>query len=246
MIQFRSEALGGGIQAIISSAHGFGTDAILLAHFAAPKRNDVACDLGSGCGIIPLLFCRDGLCRSITAIEIQEAGCIQIREAIRENRLADKLTVLQKDLRTLKQDDLPLYSYDLVTMNPPYMAPHSGLQSQNEAALLARHEITCTLDDVMRCADQLLRFGGRLCICHRPERLADVICLMRSRGIEPKRVRMVTHSAGRKPSLFLLEGKKGANSGMIIEPELILKDANGAYTEDALRCYGLYQNDQKG
>lgn len=245
-MQFRPEALGGGIQAFISSAHGFGTDAILLAHFAAPKRKDAACDLGSGCGIIPLLFCRDGLCRSITAVELQENACIQIHKAIDENNLSEKLTVLQKDLRTLTDDDLPLYSFDLVTMNPPYKAPYSGLQSQNEAALLARHEITCTLEDVMACAVKLLRFGGRLCICHRPERLADAVCQMRGHGIEPKRIRMVAHSVGKSPSLFLLEGKKGANSGMIIEPELILKDADGAYTSDALQCYGLYQNDRKG
>ena len=246
MTNCRPEALGGAVTAYISAEHGFGTDALLLAHFAAPKRRDAACDLGSGCGIIPLLFCRDELCRSITAVEIQTDACSQIRKAIDENSLAEKLTVVQKDLRTLTQDDLPLYSFDLVTMNPPYKAPSSGLQSQTEPALLARHEVACTLDDVMRCGAKLLRFGGRLCICHRPERLADAICLMRANGIEPKRLRNVVHTSGRKPNLFLLEGKKGANSGMIVEPELVLKTDDGSYTDEALQWYGLYQNNLEG
>lgn len=239
----RQEALGGGISVTVSDMHTFGTDAVLLAAFACAKKNTVACDLGSGCGIIPLLFCRDGLCKHITAVEIQEDACEQIRDAAERHRL-DKLSVLCRDLRQLSGNDLPLYSFDLVTMNPPYKAPRAGLQSRQEAALLARHEVACTLPDITAAAAKLLRFGGRLCICHRPERLTDAICCMRESGIEPKRIRLLCHNSNSKPSLFFLEGKKGAGSGMVIEPPLFLKNMDGTYTEQALKMYGLYRNER--
>jgi tRNA1Val (adenine37-N6)-methyltransferase len=241
MSETRLEKLGGGVTAVISRLHGFGTDALALAAFAAPKKNDTACDLGSGCGIIPLIWCRDGLCNKITALEIQKDACGQISKAVALNGLSEKLKVVNGDLRRVSEY-LPLYCYDLVTMNPPYKAPKAGLTSSAEEALIARHEIACSFSDVTKAAEKLLRFGGRLCVCHRPERAADVICEMRAQGIEPKRIRMVTYRAGMKPNLILFEGKKGGKSGVVIEPELILKDSAGNYTAQALEIYGLYNN----
>lgn len=240
----RLEDLGGGIAATVSDLHTFGTDALALAHFAAPKKRTVACDLGSGCGVIPLLFCRDGLCRSVTAVDVQPQACDQIRDAVLRHGLSDKLHVVEADLRSLTPEQIPFYTFDLVTMNPPYVAPNAGLQSAEASALIARHEVMCSLGDVAACAEKLLRFGGRLCICQRPDRLADVICAMRECGIEPKRLVWMIHSVGKKPSLFFLEGKKGANSGMVVPPPLILKDAQGNYTPQALEVYGLYQNER--
>lgn len=240
----RQEDLGGGFSVTVSDEHTFGTDAILLAAFASPKKNTIACDLGSGCGIIPLLFCRDGLCRHITAVEIQENACAQMRNTVERNGLNDKLRIVCTDLRSLSERELPLYSFDLVTMNPPYKAMRAGLQSLDESALLARHEVACTLPDITDAAAKLLRFGGRLCICHRPERLTDAICCMRESGIEPKRIRSLSHNRNCKPSLFFLEGKKGAASGIIIEPPLFLKNEDGSYTEQALSMYGLYRNER--
>ena len=242
-MQTRQEDLGG-VTVTVSGMHTFGTDALALAHFAAPKRNTVACDLGSGCGIIPLLFCRDGLCRSITAIDVQADACAQMRDTVARNGLEQKMRVLHADLRALSPEQISYYSFDLVTMNPPYVAPRAGLQNADVQARIARHEILCTLQDVADCAQKLLRFGGRLCICQRPDRLADAICAMRENRIEPKRLRLMIHAAGKKPSLFLLEGKKGANSGMIVEPPLILKDETGRYTPQAMEMYGLYQNER--
>lgn len=241
MSETRLEKLGGGVTAVISRLHGFGTDALMLAAFAAPKKSDTACDLGSGCGIIPLLWCRDGLCKKITALEIQTSACEQISKAVLQNGLCGKLEVINGDLRRVPEL-LPLYGYDLVTMNPPYKAPKAGLTSSAEEALIARHEIACSFADVAQAAEKLLRFGGRLCVCHRPERAADVICEMRACGIEPKRMRMVKYKAGMKPNLILAEGKKGGKSGVVIEPELILKDGGGNYTAQALEMYGLYNN----
>ena len=241
----RQEDLGKGCFATVSPAHTFGTDAVALAHFAAPKRTDAACDLGSGCGIIPLLFCRDGLCKAVAAVEIQADACEQIRQAVQINHLEQKLTVLHRDLRTLTEEDLPQYAFDLVTMNPPYQANDTGLQSKTGAALLARHEVTCRMEDVIRAAEKLLRFGGRLCICQRPERLADAVVEMRRFGIEPKRLRFLAHTVGKTPRLFLLEGKKGGKSGLRVEPVLYLKNENGQYTPDALAMYGAYNNHEE-
>lgn len=243
-MQTRPEDLGGGFAATVSDRHTFGTDALVLAHFAAPKKRTVACDLGSGCGVIPLLFCRDGLCKSITAVDVQPDACVQIRDAVSRHGLSDKLHVVEADLRTLTPEQIPFYSFDLVTMNPPYVAPNAGYENEQTAARIARHEVLCSLDDVVVCAEKLLRFGGRLCICQRPDRLADAICAMRAHGIEPKRLLWMIHSVGKKPSLFLLEGKKGANSGMVVPQPLILKDERGCYTPQALEVYGLYQNER--
>ncbi len=243
-MQTRLEDLGGGIAATVSAQHTFGTDALVLASFAAPKKRTVACDLGSGCGVIPLLFCRDGLCKSVTAVEVQPQACAQIRDAVSRHALSEKLHVIEADLRALTPEQIPFYSFDLVTMNPPYVAPRAGLQSEDASARVARHEVICSMRDVTVCAEKLLRFGGRLCICQRPDRLADAICAMREDGIEPKRLWWMIHAAGKKPSLFLLEGKKGANSGMVVLPPLVLKDEHGRYTPQALEVYGLYQNER--
>lgn len=237
----RFENLGGGVTAVISRAHGFGTDALLLAAFAAPGTNDRACDLGAGCGILPLLWCRDGLCESVTALELQADACGQLERAAAFNGLTEKIKIVHGDLRRVSAL-LPLYTYDLVTMNPPYKAPGAGLTSAGEAALVARHEVACSFEDVAEAAGKLLRFGGRFCVCHRPERAADVLCGMRARGIEPKRIRTVAHKRGAAPNLILVEGRKGGKSGVVIEPELILKDGEGRYTADALEMYGLYNN----
>ncbi len=243
-LQTRLEDLGGGIAATVSDRHTFGTDALVLAYFAAPKKRTAACDLGSGCGVIPLLFCRDGLCSRIAAVDVQPDACAQIRDAVSRHALSGKLQVVEGDLRALTPEQIPFYSFDLVTMNPPYVAPHAGLQSAENAARIARHEVLCNLGDVTECARKLLRFGGRLCICQRPDRLADAICAMRESGIEPKRLLWMIDRVGKKPSLFLLEGKKGANSGMVVPEPLILKDARGRYTPQALEVYGLYQNER--
>ena len=243
-METRQEDLGGGVFATVSAAHTFGTDAIALAYFAAPKLSDSVCDLGSGCGIIPLLFCRDGRCRAVTAVEIQSDAVRQIENAVHVNHLEGKFTVLHRDLRALTDEDLPLYGYDVVTMNPPYQASDTGKQSRTEPMLLARHEVTCRMQDVAAAADKLLRFGGRLCICHRPERLADAICEMRLHGLEPKRLRFLAHTVGKVPRLVLLEAKKGGKSGLVVEPTLYLRDETGQYTPEALTMYGLYNHEE--
>lgn len=235
----RLEYLGSGITAVVSSEHGFGTDALLLAYFAAPKKKNKACDFGTGCGIIPLLWCRQERTEKITAVEIQPEACRQVQSAIERNGLQEKLEIVNADLRRLK-GLLPMASFDLVTMNPPYKAANAGIKSTAEAERIARHEVLCTLDESAAAAAALLKFSGRFCLCHRPERLCDVLTAMRGTGIEPKRLRLVAQKNGKAPWLILVEGRKGGKAGMVIEPQLCIEKDVGGYSDEMRGIYGTY------
>ncbi len=235
------EYLGSGISAVVSAAHGFGTDALLLAYFAAPKMKEKVCDFGTGCGIIPLLWCRRERTEKITAIEIQPDACEQVKTSIIKNSLQEKLEIVNADIRHLK-GVLPMNTWDLVTMNPPYKAENTGIKSQNETDLIARHEVLCNPEEAAAAAAGLLKFGGRFCLCHRPERLCDVFSAMRMAGIEPKRMRTAAQTSDKAPWLILVEGKKGGKPGMIIEPQLVIKKDNGEYSDEMRMVYGEYAN----
>ena len=199
----------GRLHICVSDAHRFGTDAFLLAAFSRYQARDVACDLGTGCGIIPLVMERHMPPRQIYGLDIQPEAIRLLEQTVAENRLTN-LTPVLGDLRTLWAD-APLEQCTLVTCNPPYKAQGAGMESAGDAARIARHELLCDISDVCGSAARLLRFGGRLCLCNRPERLCDVLCAMRSAGIEPKRLRFVAKHPDTAPWLFLVEGKKGRN-----------------------------------
>lgn len=225
---------------VVSSLHTFGTDAVLLSDFATPKRRDIACDLGTGCGIIPMLWARDGLCKRIDGVEIQPAGANQLLRSVAANGLGDKLFVHCADLRAL-DGVLAQGAYDLVTMNPPYKAADTGIPSAALHEKIARHETLCTFSDVASTAGYLLRFGGRLCICFRPERLAEAMRCMQAQKIEPKRLRMVSKNAQTAPWLCLLEGRLGGKVGMQVEPSLFVYDSKGNLSDEMRRIYGAYK-----
>ena len=209
----RIEALGSGLRVLISPDHGFGTDALLLAEFADPKRNAPCLDLGTGCGIIPLLWKRNGVSADICGLELQEKGydqfCRSIELCKEQGISMDNVHALCGDLRDLSPLDLPLGKFKTVTMNPPYKPVDTGILSETTAEQIARHETTCTMDDAAAAAERLLNFGGNFVVCHRPERLPDVLEAFRAHSIEPKRLRFVQKNAGSAPWLFLLEGRKG-------------------------------------
>lgn len=234
----KREYLGAGITALVSESHGFGTDALLLACFANPSAGSVCCDLGTGCGIIPLLWCR-GKCGEITAVEIQPAGCEQLKGAIELSALGDRIKVVNADLRELK-GVVPFGGFDLVTMNPPYKADGAGLQSADEAKRIARHSVMCSLGDICSAAAKLLKFGGRFCVCIRPERLCEAFCEMRAAAIEPKRLRTVSKCASREPWLVLIEARRGGKPGMTVAPPLFIYDENGGYSAEVRAMYGEY------
>jgi tRNA1(Val) A37 N6-methylase TrmN6 len=232
------EDLGEGVGVVVSKQHTFGTDAMLLASFANPKRNDVACDFGSGCGIIPFLWLRDGKCKEITAIEIQENGCNQMLRSSELNE-TDKITILNRDLKEI--DDLKAGSFDLVTMNPPYKIENGGIKNDEEYATIARHETFCNMNDIAKSAARLLRFGGKLCICHRPERVFDAMFAMRENGIEPKTLRFVSKKGDTQPWLVLIEGKRGAKNGLKVEKNLVAYNDDGTLTDEMLSITERYR-----
>ena len=217
----RLEPLGDGLQLVVSPAHGFSIDAILLADFAAIRKTDKACDLGTGCGIIPLLWCK-GESGLITAVDLQETACSQLEKTLVLNGLEDRVTVVRADLRE-KHPALPAGAFDLVTMNPPFFAAGTGKDSAAQSDHLARQETACTLEDAAMAAARLLRFGGRFCLCHRPERLTDVLCTLRAHKLEPKRLRFASHSAETAPFLLLVEARRGGKPGLRLEAPLVLQ-----------------------
>ncbi len=232
------EDLGDGVGVVVSKQHTFGTDAMLLASFANPKRNDVACDFGSGCGIIPFLWLRDKKCSQITAIEIQGTGCNQMLRSLELNE-TDKITVLNRDLKDI--DDLKAGSFDVVTMNPPYKIENGGIKNDEDFATIARHETFCNMDDIAKSASRLLRFGGKLCICQRPERVFDVMYSMRKNGIEPKTLRFVSKKGDTQPWLVLIEGKRGAKNGLKVEGNLVAYNDDGTLTDEMLSITEKYR-----
>ena len=168
------EPLGNGIQIYVSESYHFSTDTILLADFAMPKGKKKCAELGTGCGTIPLLWCRHNKALDITAVEIQKNACKLAQRSVDFNNLNDNIKILHADLKELK-GVLPSGCYDVVACNPPYKLGGGGITNPVGSKMIARHESECTLDDICKTASELLQFGGRFCICQRPERLADVM-----------------------------------------------------------------------
>ncbi len=233
------EYIDGSLKLIVSDSHTFGTDALLLAAFCAPKRRDKVCDFGTGCGIIPFYWLREGVER-VHAVEIQDKACDQLYRSISLNALEDRFTLYHSDLRRLKGETED-GSFELVSMNPPYTAVGHGIKSSSEADKIARHETNLTLNELFSAGSRLLKFGGRMCICLRPERLTEAMCAMREAKIEPKRLRFVAQRAGKAPWLFLLEGKKGRNPGLTVEKELHIENSDGTPSEEMLKIMGNYR-----
>lgn len=236
----RTEALAKNLNIYVSDAHIFTSDAICLAAFCAPRHKDKCCDLGTGNGIIPMLWLRDFKPREITGVELSESAVELFSKTLKENGLTDKVQLVNCDLRKLK-GVLPYEYYDLVSINPPYKKLGTGIVNEGEDYKNARHEFTCTLEDASKAASQLLKFGGRFCICQRPERLPDIFEAMRKFKIEPKSMREVIQRQGKEPSLVMVEGKKGSAQGFRIQSPLILEDENGNYTEEAQSLFLSYK-----
>ena len=226
------------LRLIVSPRFTFGTDALLLASFSAPKPGDTMCDFGTGCGVIPFCWLRDGA-RNVHAVELQQDACEQLRRSIALNGLEDRFTLLQEDLRELK-GKLPDNAFDLIAMNPPYTPAGGGILSAAESDRIARHETNLTPQELFAAAARLLKHGGRMCVCGRPERLTDYLCAMREAKIEPKRLRFAARREGKAPWLFLLEGKRGRNPGLTVEPELYMEAPDGSASAEVQKIYGDY------
>ncbi len=217
-----------------SKNHRFGTDAFLLADFSAYRKKDKVCDLGTGCGIIPLIMQKKMPPEIIYAVDIQEDAVEQLKMGMDKSEIRNIIPV-HADLKELWKN-APVGQLDLVTCNPPYKAANAGIESSLTAQKIARHEVLCNINDVCHAGERLLKFGGRLCICNRPERLSDVIYAMKKNNIEPKRLRFVSKNADEAPWLFLIEGKKGSKPFMKVEPQMYIRTDTG-FTDELNKIY---------
>lgn len=224
----------GRFSVICSDIHKFGTDAVLLCDFANVNSARNMCEFGCGCGIITTLACQKNDNLKVTAVDIQEDAVALTSQSCEMNNITDRVNVLCEDLKML--DKTHNGKFDLVVMNPPYKKFDAGIKSGNKQVDIARFEVMCDINDICSTASRLLKYHGRLCICHRPERLGDAIQAMYNFGITPKKLRTVSQNKNSKISLVLIEGSKSGGDGMSVLPPLFLDDEHD-------RLYSDYFND---
>ncbi|MBQ3394274.1 MAG: methyltransferase [Oscillospiraceae bacterium] len=231
-MEYTVETLAHGTKVRINETHRFGTDAFLLSDFRQVKYAQRAMDIGSGCGIIPLRWADNGHRGECVAVEIEPSGTFLLNESIRLNGL-ENITAVNADIRTLDIEP----GFDVIACNPPYFT--SGLQKRDRLKAGFRHQNTLNEDDVAEAAWKLLKDGGKLVMCQRPERLARVIWAMKSHRIEPKLLRFVRQRRdSEKPWLMLIDGRKNGGVGLTVMNDLIIEDENGGFSKELLKIYG--------
>ena len=215
----------------------FGMDAVLLSGFARVKSGERVLDLGTGTGIIPILLEAKTEGKHFTGLEIQPDSADMARRSVALNHLENKIDIVTGDIK----DASNLFgasSFDVITTNPPYMIGQHGLQNPDEAKAIARHEILCTLEDIIRESAKVLKPKGRFYMVHRPFRLAEIFGCMTKYGIEPKRMKLVYPFVDKEPNMVLIEGLLGGNPRMTVEKPLIVYAEQGKYTDEIYDIYG--------
>lgn len=216
----------------------FGMDAVLLSNFARVKKGERVLDLGTGTGIIPILLTAKTQGEKFVGLEIQEESADMARRSAMHNRLEHKVEIITGDIKEAATIFGPA-SFDVITTNPPYMIGNHGIANALDTKAIARHEVLCTLDDILRESAKLLRPGGRFFMVHRPFRLAEILSKMVEVKIEPKRMRMVHPFIEKEPNMVLIEGMRGGNPRMTVERPLIVYKETGVYSDELLGEYGL-------
>lgn len=224
---------------IIQNSHKFcfGMDAVLLSGFARVKTGERALDLGTGTGIIPILLRGKTEGRDFTGLEIQEESADMARRSVAYNHLEESVSIVTGDIK----EAAALFgaaSFDVVTCNPPYMTGNHGLVNPEQPKAIARHEILCTLEDVVGQTAKVLRPGGRFYLVHRPFRLAEILTLLVRYKLEPKRMRLVYPFVDKEPNMVLIEALSGAKSRITVEKPLIVYKEQGVYTDEIYDIYG--------
>ena len=215
----------------------FGMDAVLLSGFAQVKEGEVAVDLGTGTGIIPILLEAKTKGKHFTGLEIQKEVAEMAERSVRLNHLEDRVDIVRGDIKEASR----LFgkaSFDVVTSNPPYMNDNHGLKNPDLPKAIARHEVFCTLDDVCREASLLLSSGGRFYMVHRPHRLAEIITALKTYRLEPKRMKLVHPFADKDANMVLIEAVRGGRSMMKVEAPVIVYQKPGVYTQEIYDIYG--------
>lgn len=224
---------------IIQNPKGFcfGMDAVLLSNFCEIKKGATVVDLGTGTGIIPILIAGKSNAKKIYGIEIQSEVADMAKRSVTLNNLEDRIEIINEDFKKAKEF-IDVNSIDVVTSNPPYMNVDSGLKNPEDMKAISRHEIKCTLEDVISTASRLLKHNGHFYLVHRPHRLVDIMCLCRQYKLEPKKLRFVHPSKNKKPNLLLLKCIKAARSELkFLSPLYVYKD-DGNYTDEVYAIYG--------
>lgn len=221
----------------------FGIDAVLLSNFSrqALNHNEKLFDLCTGNGIVPLLLC--DFVNKIDAIEIQKDSADLAVKSVQINALEQKIAVTNGDLKNISTEKLfEKHSYNCVTCNPPYMINEHGRQNETDAKTIARHEICCTLDDVVAAADFLLHTHGKFFMIHRPFRLPEIFAVLKKYSFEPKRMQLVYPFIDKEPNLVLIEARKNASPRLKIEKPLFVYDKPGLYTKEINDIYDSFRN----
>ena len=215
----------------------FGMDAVLLSGFAQVKEGEAAVDLGTGTGIIPILLEAKTKGKHFTGLEIQEEVAEMAERSVRLNQLEARVDIVRGDIREASR----LFgkaSFDVVTSNPPYMNDAHGIKNPGDAKAIARHEVLCTLDDVVREGTRVLKPGGRFYMVHRPRRLIEILQTMKQYGLEPKRMKFVHPYKDREANMVLIEAVRGGKALMKVEAPVIVFDENGEYSQEIRTTYG--------
>ena len=215
----------------------FGIDSVLLSDFAKTiKTNSMVLDLGTGTGIIATLLCEKTGLKKIIGVELQKKVCEMAKKSIKLNGLENKFEILNEDVLELG-NIIPKNSIDAIVTNPPYKKKGTGLKNNNEKKIISRHETTATLEDFIGVSYELLKDKGEFYMVHRPDRLVDILFIMRQCKIEPKIIRFVYSNSISEPKLVLIKGIKNAKSFLKVQKNLYIYDDNGVYTDEIKKIY---------
>lgn len=215
----------------------FGMDAVLLSGFVRVKPGETVLDLGTGTGIIPILLRGKTQGKHFTGLEIQEESADMARRSVALNHLEQDISIITGDIKEAA-GIFGAASFDVVTSNPPYMTGNHGLTNPELPKAIARHEVLCNLEDVVRGAAKVLRPGGRFYMVHRPFRLAEILTLLVQYKLEPKRMRLVHPFVDKEPNMVLIEALQGGHSRITVEKPLIVYKEPGVYSDEITDIYG--------
>lgn len=224
---------------IIQNSEGFcfGIDSVLLSDFAKDIRNNSrVMDLGTGTGILCVLLSGKTNLKEIYGIEIQPEVADMAKRSVKLNSLQDKVKIINENILNL-ENVFEKGSFDAIVTNPPYKKINTGLQNESEKKLISRHELTANLEDFIKVSKDMLKDKGEFYMVHRPERLVDIIYLMRKYKIEPKQIRFVAPKPSKEPNLVLIKGVKNAKEFLKFDNILYVYNEDGSYTEELLKIY---------